>query len=171
MESIQHDATVLVLGNPEQSSQFIHSLLANTPVNKGTIIKTFDNNKLREIIQQQTITVKQYAYNSLERRSYLVLDHCFEDNTWTQNRLIRMLFSHNRSMGFLFVVATDIVKARAIPPVMRGELDWIVIFGESNREKRLHVYERFLHSFCTFIEFCESMDACLKDNSYLLVRG
>jgi hypothetical protein len=130
---------------------------------------TYSDIELRDLISTQMILSSTHLYNDNLRRSYLVLENCLEDNTWTQNKLIRSIFSQNRTLGLLFIVSTDTVKARAITPIMREEIDWIFIFAEPSREKRRHLYDRFIPSRYAFDAFCEYMDTYTKNDGCLVV--
>jgi HEPN domain-containing protein len=63
----------------------------------------------------------------------------------------------------------DTVKARAMTPIMREEIDWIFIFAEPSREKRQHLYDRFIPDRYPFDAFCEYMDIYTKKDGCLVV--
>jgi len=170
LNSIQNDSVILIIGCPKSGrTTLLNTIIKQSSITNGTILQTLETTELQTILFKQIAHSAQCPYDSLERRAYLALDNCFEDNTWIQNRLVRSLFSQNRTMGFLFVVTTDSVKARAIPPVMRGEIDYVVLFNEPAIEKRRTLYECFLHSICTFEQLCEWMDTYCTDYGCLVL--
>ena len=169
IDDIQLDAVVLVTGGDTAIRTNCISSILSRKLNRGIRMTTYSESELRDLISTQMILSSTHPYNDNLRRSYLVLESCFEDNTWIQNRLIRSFFSHNRTLGLLFIVSTDTVKARAITPIMRGEIDWIFIFAEPSREKRRHLYDRFIPVRYSFDAFCEFMDTYTKNDGCLVV--
>ena len=169
IDDIQLDAVILITGGDAViRTNFISSALSRK-LSRGVRMTTYSENDLRDMISTQIILSRTHPYNDDLRRSYLVLENCFEDNTWTQNKLIRSIFSQNRTLGLLFIVSTDTVKARAITPIMRKEIDWIFIFAEPNREKRRHLYDRFVPDRYSFDAFCEYLDTYTKNDGCLVV--
>ena len=160
LDEIKHDASLFIIGgNKSGRTTLIRRILTHhSDITRGIYLNEYSDDALRILYEQQDALRKNNAYDSIERRAYLVLDNCMKDNTWPQNRLIRNAFSFNRSMGLLFIQSTDIAKARAIPPVLKAEVDWICLLNEPDMSKRRHIYDRFIHGLCSFEQFCTWMD-------------
>ena len=160
LETIKHDAVLLIIGGHQSGrTTLIRRILTHhSAIVRGTYLHEYTDEALRTLYEEQDTLRKLHSYDSLQRRAYLVLDNCMADNTWTQNRFIRTAFSFNRSMGLLFLLSTDVVKARAIPPVLKGEVDWICLFHEPDMTKRRQLHDRFIGDLCSFEQFCEWMD-------------
>lgn len=169
IDDIQLDAVVLVTGGDATIRTNCISSILSRKLNRGIRMTTYSESELRNLINTQMILSSTHPYNDNLRRSYLALENCLEDNTWIQNRLIRSIFSQNRTLGLLFIVSTDTAKARAITPIMRGKIDWIFIFAEPSREKRQHLYDRFIPDRYPFDAFCEYMDTYTKNDGCLVV--
>jgi len=166
LDEIKHDASVFIIGgNKSGRTTLIHRILTHhSDITRGTYLNEYSDDALRILYKQQD----SLRY-SIERRAYLILDNCMEDNTWPQNRLIRNAFSFNRSMGLLFMQSTDIAKARAIPPVLKAELDWICLLNEPDMTKRRHLFDRFIDGLCSFEQFCVWMDSYTVNYGSLII--
>jgi len=171
LETIKHDAVLFVIGGHQSGrTTLIRRILTHhSAITHGVYLHEYKDDVLRILYEEQDTLRKLHPYNNIQRQAYLVLDNCMIDNTWTQKPLVRNAFSFNRSLGLLVIVATDVTKARAIPPVLKGEIDWICLFYEPDMVKRRQLYDRFIGDLCIFEQFCTWMDLYTLNYGCLMI--
>lgn len=105
----------------------------------------------------------------IDRRSFIVMDDCMYDNKWVSDRGIRSLFMNGRHYGLLYILALQYVLG--IPPVLRGQVDYVIILRENQVSSRRKIYEQFAGIFPTFELFCQIMDQCTENYECLVIHN
>jgi hypothetical protein len=148
-------------------SQIIPSILIHEEFN-STII----SNVLK---RQQTITkmiMKEKAQkgtSAIDRRTFVIMDDCMYDNKWVADKFIRSLFMNGRHYGIMYILALQYVMG--IPPVLRGNVDYVFILRENMVANRRRIYEQFAGIFPTFEFFCQIMDQCTENFECLVIHN
>jgi len=143
-------------------SLFIHqefnsNIIANVLKRQDTITK---------VIRKETETRGSSAH---DRRSFIVMDDCMYDNKWITDKYIRSLFMNGRHYGLLYILALQYVMG--IPPVLRGQVDYVFILRENQVSARRRIYEQFAGIFPTFELFCKIMDQCTENYECLVIHN
>jgi hypothetical protein len=143
-------------------SLFIHhefnsSIIANSLKRQDTIMKMIRKDEDRGVP------------SSLDRRSFIVMDDCMYDNKWIVDKNIRSLFMNGRHYGLLYILALQYVMG--IPPVLRGQVDYVFILRENQVSARRRIYEQFAGIFPTFELFCQIMDQCTENYECLVIHN
>ena len=143
-------------------SLFIHqefnsNIIANVLKRQDTITK---------VIRKETETRGSSAH---DRRSFIVMDDCMYDNKWITDKYIRSLFMNGRHYGLLYILALQYVMG--IPPVLRGQVDYVFILRENQVSARRRIYEQFAGIFPTFELFCQIMDQCTENYECLVIHN
>ena len=143
-------------------SLFIHEEF--NPSIVGNVLKRQD--ALTKQIRKEEMTGRKSA---LDRRAFIVMDDCMYDNKWVSDKGIRSLFMNGRHYGLLYILSLQYVLG--IPPVLRGQVDYVFILRENQVSSRKRIYEQFAGIFPTFELFCQIMDQCTENYECLVIHN
>ena len=107
--------------------------------------------------------------SAIDRRAFIVMDDCLYDNKWITDKNVRSLFMNGRHFGLLYVLALQYVMG--IPPVLRGQVDYVFILRENQVSARRRIYEQFAGIFPTFELFFQIMDQCTENFECLVIHN
>ena len=126
-----------------------------------SIMPEFNRNIIKKVLdrQKQIIAISKERDN-VDPRAFIVLDDCLADNAWTKTSEIRALFMNGRHYRIFFILTMQ--YPLGIPPNLRTNIDYSIIFKDPNVNNRKRIYENFAGLFKTFEIFCECMDALDK---------
>jgi hypothetical protein len=208
MSRIADDSTVLFIGKRNTGKSFlIKDLLwhkQRIPI--GTVIsgtegansfyskmvpslfihEEFNPLILSNVLKRQQILTKQImketearGSSSIDRRTFVIMDDCMYDNKWVSDKYIRSLFMNGRHYGILYILALQYVMG--IPPVLRGNVDYVFILRENMVANRKRIYEQFAGIFPTLSGICKpeiqieadpagsfEVSSIIKQNDYIL---
>lgn len=148
-------------------SQIVPSLLIHEEFNPQIISNVL---KRQQILTKQMMKDKETKGNSqIDRRNFFIMDDCMFDNKWVTDKFIRSLFMNGRHYGILYILALQYVMG--IPPVLRGNVDYVFILRENLVSSRKRIYEQFAGIFPTFEFFCQIMDQCTENFECLVIHN
>ena len=131
---------------------------------------------LSNVLKRQQILTKQLmketearGASGIDRRTFVIMDDCMYDNKWVTDKYIRSLFMNGRHYGILYILALQYVMG--IPPVLRGNVDYVFILRENMVSNRKRIYEQFAGIFPTFEFFCQIMDQCTEYYECLVIHN
>lgn len=140
------------------------------------IHEEFNSNIISNVLKRQDAITKQIrkeqdarGSSHLDRRAFIVMDDCLYDNKWISDKYIRSLFMNGRHYGLLYILAIQYVMG--IPPVLRGQVDYVFILRENQVSARKRIYEQFAGIFPTFELFCQIMDQCTENYECLVIHN
>ena len=140
------------------------------------IHEEFNPSIISNVLKRQDMLTKQIRKHkeaghpaSIDRRSFIVMDDCMYDNKWVNDKYIRSLFMNGRHYGLLYILALQYVLG--IPPVLRGQVDYVFILRENIVASRRRIYEQFAGIFPTFELFCQIMDQCTENYECLVIHN
>jgi hypothetical protein len=148
-------------------SQIVPSILIHEEFNPAIIQNV--------IKRQQTVTKmmmkekEQKGGSHIDRRTFVIMDDCMYDNKWVSDKFIRSLFMNGRHYGIMYILALQYVMG--IPPVLRGNVDYVFILRENMVANRRRIYEQFAGIFPTFEFFCQIMDQCTENYECLVIHN
>lgn len=148
-------------------SQIVPSILIHEEFNPGIIANVL---KRQEMLTKQINKQKQAGgSSSIDRRTFIIMDDCMFDNKWVSDKYIRSLFMNGRHYGLLYILALQYVMG--IPPVLRGNVDYVFILRENITENRRRIFQQFAGIFPTFEMFCQIMDQCTENYECLVIHN
>jgi hypothetical protein len=148
-------------------STMVPSLFIHEEFNSAIISNVL---KRQDAITKQIRKEKETRGGSgLDRRAFIVMDDCLYDNKWISDKFIRSLFMNGRHYGLLYILAIQYVMG--IPPVLRGQVDYVFILRENQVSARRRIYEQFAGIFPTFELFCQIMDQCTENYECLVIHN
>jgi hypothetical protein len=140
------------------------------------IHEEFNSNIISNVLTRQDKITKQIrkekeirGSSALDRRAFIVMDDCMYDNKWINDKYIRSLFMNGRHFGLLYILALQYVMG--IPPVLRGQVDYVFILRENQVTARKRIFDQFAGIFPTFELFCQIMDQCTENYECLVIHN
>jgi hypothetical protein len=138
------------------------------------IHEEFDSRIISNLLKRQDTITKHIqrekelsGSSAVDRRAFICMDDCLYDNKWINDKYVRSLFMNGRHYGLLYILAIQYVMG--IPPVLRGQVDYVFILREEMFSARKRIYEQFASIFPTFEIFSQIMDQCTEDYSCLVI--
>jgi len=123
---------------------------------------------IENALKSKKETVKDKG-RELDNRSFIIMDDCFVDTSWTRDKSIRSLFMNGGYYKILSIIADS--SLTRIAPVFRGHIDYVFIFQETKVSARQCIYEQFAGIFPTFELFCQIMDQCTENYECLVIHN
>jgi hypothetical protein len=140
------------------------------------IHEEFNSAVIANVLRRQDAITKQIRKekelrggSALDRRAFVVMDDCLYDNRWISDKYIRSLFMNGRHYGLLYILAIQYVMG--IPPVLRGQVDYVFILRENIVASRKKIFDQFAGIFPTFELFCQIMDQCTENYECLVIHN
>jgi hypothetical protein len=109
------------------------------------------------------------AKSKLDPRSFLILDDCLYDESWTHDKNIRYIFLNGRHQKIFFLITMQ--YPLGIPPVLRTNVDYAFILREPYFSNRKRIFDNFGSAFPSFEFFCQIMDQCTENFECLVINN
>lgn len=109
--------------------------------------------KIMKSIQDEAA---QGIVSKKDPRSFLILDDCMYDDSWTHDKNIRYLFMNGRWLKVFFVITMQ--YPLGIQPALRTNVDFVFILREPYMTNRKRIYDNYGSAFPSFEFFCQMMD-------------
>tara|TARA_Y100000768_G_scaffold50183_2_gene32722 strand:+ start:4876 stop:5715 length:840 start_codon:yes stop_codon:yes gene_type:complete len=113
--------------------------------------------------------IEQYKKSSIDPRAFVILDDCLFDNTWTKDKMMRLLFMNGRHWKIMLVITMQ--YPLGIPPNLRTNIDYVFILREPYISNRKRIWENYAGMFPTFESFCQVMDQCTENYECLVINN
>jgi hypothetical protein len=123
----------------------------------------------RTVLKQIKKEMEAYKRSTIDPRAFVILDDCLYDNTWSRDKMMRLLFMNGRHFSIFFLLLMQ--YAIGIPPNLRSNIDWVFLLRENNYQNRKKLYENYAGMFHTFEMFCQTMDACTENFECLVIHN
>jgi hypothetical protein len=103
----------------------------------------------------------------IDPRSFMILDDCMYDDSWTHDKNIRYLFLNGRHLKVFFLITMQ--YPLGIQPALRTNVDFVFILREPYATNRKRIYENYASAFPSFEFFCQIMDQCTQNFECLVI--
>jgi len=155
-----------VISGTEGANQFYSKI-----VPKLFIHGEFDTQIVQNMIKRQKILIDKINLgdNTIDPRSFLILDDCLYDNVWAKDKYMRSVFMNGRHFKILFLLTMQF--ALGIPPNLRTNIDYVFILRENYVSNRKRLYEHYAGMFPSFEMFCQIMDQCTENHECLVINN
>ena len=155
-----------VISGTEGANQFYSKI-----VPKLFIHGEFDTQIVQNMIKRQKILIDKINQgdNTIDPRSFLILDDCLYDNVWAKDKYMRSVFMNGRHFKILFLLTMQF--ALGIPPNLRTNIDYVFILRENYVSNRKRLYEHYAGMFPSFEMFCQIMDQCTENHECLVINN
>ena len=123
----------------------------------------------RSVLKQIKKEVETYKKSNIDPRTFVILDDCLYDNTWTRDKMMRLLFMNGRHWKVMLLITMQ--YPLGIPPTLRTNIDYVFILREPYIANRKRIYDNYAGMFPTFESFCQVMDQCTQNYECLVVSN
>jgi hypothetical protein len=103
----------------------------------------------------------------IDPRSFMILDDCMYDDSWTHDKNIRYLFMNGRWLKVFFIITMQ--YPLGIQPALRTNVDFVFILREPYLSNRKRIFDNYCSVFPSFEFFCQIMDQCTQNYECLVV--
>ena len=131
---------------------------------------------IENILKRQKLVLKQvkkemenYKRSNIDPRAFVILDDCLYDNTWTRDKMMRLLFMNGRHWKIMLIITMQ--YPLGVPPNLRTNIDYVFILREPYMANRKRIYENYAGMFPTFESFCQVMDQCTENYECLVINN
>jgi hypothetical protein len=105
--------------------------------------------------------------SKLDPRSFMILDDCMYDDSWTHDKNIRYLFMNGRHQKVFFLITMQ--YPLGIQPALRTNVDFVFILKEPYLNNRKRIFDNYASAFPSFEFFCQIMDQCTQNFECLVI--
>lgn len=148
----------------------------STIVPKLFIHDEYNTAIIENILKRQKMVLKQvkrevdtYGRSSIDPRAFVILDDCLYDNSWTKDKVMRLLFMNGRHWKIMLVISMQ--YPLGIGPNLRTNIDYVFILRESYGSNRRRIWENYASMFPTFESFVQVMDQCTENFECLVINN
>ena len=131
---------------------------------------------IENILKRQRIVMKQikkekaaYGKSNIDGRAFVILDDCLYDNSWSREKVMRLLFMNGRHWKIMLIITMQ--YPLGVPPNLRTNIDYTFILREPYLTNRKRIYENYAGMFTTFESFCQVMDQCTENYECLVISN
>ncbi len=136
----------------------------------------YNTSIIENILKRQKTCMKQvmkemqtYKKSNIDPRTFVILDDCLYDSSWSKDKLMRLLFMNGRHWKILLIITMQ--YPLGIPPNLRTNIDYVFILREPYINNRKKIYENYAGMFPTFESFCQVMDQCTENYECLVINN
>ena len=131
---------------------------------------------IENILKRQKMVLKQikkeiaaYGRSTIDSRAFVILDDCLYDQSWTRDKVMRLLFMNGRHWKIMLIITMQ--YPLGVPPNLRTNIDYVFILREPYISNRKRIYENYAGMFPTFESFCQVMDQCTENYECLVINN
>ena len=129
---------------------------------------------IENILKRQRLVLRQikrekasYGRSKIDPRAFVIMDDCLYDNSWSRDKMMRLLFMNGRHWKIMLVITMQ--YPLGVPPNLRTNIDYVFILREPYITNRKRIYENYAGMFPTFESFCQVMDQCTENFECLVI--
>lgn len=121
----------------------------------------------KTVLKQMKRDMEMYKKCNIDPRTFVILDDCLFDSTWTRDKLMRCMFLNGRHWKIMLIITMQ--HPLGIPPSLRTNIDYVFILRENTINNRKKIWDNYASVFPTFESFCDVMTACTANYECLVV--
>jgi len=123
----------------------------------------------RSVLKQIKKEVETYKKSNIDPRTFVIMDDCLYDNTWSRDKMMRLLFLNGRHWKVMLIITMQ--YPLGVPPTLRTNIDYVFILREPYIANRKRIYENYAGMFPTFEAFSQVMDQCTENFECLVINN
>jgi hypothetical protein len=160
-----------VISGTEEGNGFYSKLVPKLFIHNEYNTAIIENilKRQRTVLKQIKKEIEMYKRSTIDPRAFVILDDCLYDNTWSRDKLMRLLFMNGRHWKVMLVITMQFPLG--IPPTLRTNIDFVFILRENYISNRKRIYENYAGMFPTFEAFCQVMDQCTENYECLVINN
>jgi len=160
-----------VISGTEAGNGFYASI-----VPKLFIHEEYNTVLIENVLRRQRIVLKQinkdmelYRRTAIDPRTFVILDDCLYDNTWSRDKMMRLLFMNGRHWKVMLIITMQ--YPLGIPPNLRTNIDYVFILREPYISNRKRIWENYASMFPTLEAFSSVMDQTTENYECLVINN
>ena len=107
--------------------------------------------------------------STIDPRTFVILDDCLYDASWSRDKLMRLLFMNGRHWKVMLIITMQ--YPLGVPPTLRTNIDYVFILREPYIANRKRIYENYAGMFPTLESFSQVMDQCTENYECLVINN
>ena len=123
----------------------------------------------RSVLIQIKKEMETFKKSTIDARAFVILDDCLYDNTWSRDKMMRLLFMNGRHWKLMLIITMQ--YPLGIPPALRTNIDYVFILREPYIANRRRIFDNYAGMFPTFESFCQVMDQCTENYECLVINN
>jgi hypothetical protein len=123
----------------------------------------------RSVLKQIKKEIETYKKSNIDPRTFVIMDDCLYDNTWSRDKIMRLLFLNGRHWKVILIVTMQ--YPLGVPPTLRTNIDYVFILRDNYIANRKRIYENYAGMFPTYESFAQVMDQCTENYECLVINN
>jgi len=123
----------------------------------------------KTVLKQVNKELEMYKRTTIDPRAFVILDDCLYDQSWTRDKMMRLLFMNGRHWKIMLIITMQ--YPLGIPPNLRTNIDYVFILREPYLSNRKRIWENYASMFPTLESFCAVMDQCTENFECLVINN
>lgn len=148
-------------------SEIVPKLFIHEEYNTAIIENILKRQK--HVLKQFNKEAKMYGNAKIDPRTFVILDDCLYDNTWSRDKMMRLLFMNGRHWKVMLIITMQFPLG--VPPNLRTNIDYVFILREPYISNRKRIWENYAGMFPTLESFCQVMDQCTENFECLVINN
>ena len=123
----------------------------------------------KTVLKQMNKDIETYRKTTIDPRTFVILDDCLYDQTWTRDKMMRLLFMNGRHWKVMLIITMQ--YPLGIPPNLRTNIDYVFILREPYMTNRKRIWENYASMFPTLESFSSVMDQTTENYECLVINN
>ena len=160
-----------VISGTEEGNGFYGKLVPKLFIHNeyNTVIIENILKRQKQVLKQVKKEIETFKKSTIDARTFVILDDCLFDATWSKDKLMRLLFMNGRHWKIMLIITMQ--YPLGIPPTLRTNIDYVFILREPYIANRKRIYENYAGMFPTFESFSQVMDQCTENFECLVINN
>ena len=123
----------------------------------------------KAVLKQMNKEKEQFNRSTIDPRTFVILDDCLYDQSWTKDKMMRLMFMNGRHWKIMLIITMQ--YPLGIPPNLRTNIDYVFILREPYLTNRKRIWENYASMFPTLESFCSVMDQTTENYECLVINN
>ena len=123
----------------------------------------------KTVLKQVNKQIETHKKTTIDPRAFVILDDCLYDQSWTRDKMMRLLFMNGRHWKIMLIITMQ--YPLGIPPNLRTNIDYVFILREPYLTNRKRIWENYASMFPTLESFCSVMDQTTENYECLVINN
>lgn len=123
----------------------------------------------KTVLKQVNKEIETHKKTNIDPRAFVILDDCLYDQSWTRDKMMRLLFMNGRHWKIMLIITMQ--YPLGIPPNLRTNIDYVFILREPYLTNRKRIWENYASMFPTLESFCSVMDQTTENYECLVINN
>ena len=121
------------------------------------------------VLKQMNKDIETYKRSTIDPRAFVILDDCLYDQSWTRDKMMRLLFMNGRHWKIMLIITMQ--YPLGIPPNLRTNIDYVFILREPYMTNRKRIWENYASMFPTLESFAAILDQTTENYECLVINN